>query len=588
MRLLALFGLVLFHSVLLAQAPKVVPPKVDEKSKLKVPDYAVFKVQGFTVLLHSDVLKVPEDKYEKKPLDVLDGELATIVNVMSPKSVEVLRRLIIWVEWDDVRSLENGRSGVSVAVYRGGSAEAMLLNNLHPLKAQTVDILNMKSLTEEHQPKKDSGRCVLLHEFAHAVHDQILTMDHPGVKAAFTQAMDRKLYDKKTHYAATSVPEFFAELSCCYLDTLHYFPNNRDDLKKHDPTTHKLMETIWAGSAKRDVKVVAKPKATSAELSIKLSDIKFGDKISGPDFDPMSAKDQVLAVVYWGGESSNVLDQFVKLHKELSPYGLQIVAPFPFVRNAADVARDAKSRGAEFAIIKGAFLPVPGEERPVNQKPPLTLVFDADGHCIYRASGFSAGPAIRTAIGQKLLKSLADEELPKAFKPVVDAINGGAAPLAVLPKLSPLVTSSDEPTKKVAVKLQEAILAPGKAKLAEIEANVKDDPVDAFYAAEELALAMKGTPIASKANAIVEKLRGKNEIVAEMRARPSLAAIQKLHAQLMAQEGAFEPTSPRFQSRNAASINQLERMIAEMKTKHGKTRAYTLAAKLGHELGLAE
>ncbi|MGL6074062.1 MAG: anthrax toxin lethal factor-related metalloendopeptidase [Fimbriiglobus sp.] len=570
-----------------APAVKTAGPKIDEKSKIKIPEYKVYKIQGFTVLIHDSVMSDAAMKYEKQPLDVLDGELATIVSVMSPKSVDVLRRLVIWVEWEDTRSLENGRSGVSVAVYRGGSAEAMLVQGLHPLKAKTIDVLNMKSLTEEHQPKKNSGRCVLLHEFAHAVHDQILTMDHPGIKAAYTQAMERKLYDQKTHYAATNVPEFFAELSCCYLDTLHYFPNNRDDLKKHDPATFKLMETIWAGSAKKGT-VAAKAVTPSAELSLTLGEIKWGQHIAGAKFEPSDVKDRVLAVVYWGGESSNVLDHFVKLHKELGPYGLQVVAPFPFVRPAEAIAKDAKARGSEFAVFQGAFVPMAGQEEPVNQKPPHTIVFDTDGTCIYRGSGFNATTAIRVAIGKKLLMEVSIDELPKAFKPVQDAFTAGTAPLAVLPKLSPLLTSSDEPTKKLALSLQEKILAPGKAMLAELEAQAKVEPVLAYYATEEFTAQFKGTPFATKGNSLLEKLRSKAELAPELRAKPSLTAIQKLHGQIMALEGAFEPTSPRFQSRNAAAINQLERMILEMKTKHPKARATVLATKLGRDLGLPE
>src|SRR5207248_1945306 len=96
---------------------------------------------------------------------------------------------------------------------------------------------------------------VLLHELVHAIHDKCVTLgfNNPEIRTAYRQAMDRKLYDKVEHvsgemrraYAATSEAEYFAEISCAYLDRCNYFPFTRDDLKGHDPTGYKLMEQIW-------------------------------------------------------------------------------------------------------------------------------------------------------------------------------------------------------------------------------------------------------------------------------------------------------------------------------------------------------
>ncbi len=578
-------------SPLAAQAPKPAknaPPTLQEKPKLKVADYRTYTVQGFTVLIHDDVFGEAAKAFERPPLEVLDAELATVVKVVNPKSADALRRLILWVEWDETSSgVENGRPGVAVAVYRSGSAESMAAGGLHPLKANTVDVLNMKSLTKEHQPKRDSGRCVLLHEFAHAVHDQLVGRDSPQIKAAYAQAMERKLYDAKTHYAATSAGEFFAELTCCYLDKLHYYPNSRADLKKHDPATFKLMESVWSGSASKAAGV-AEVKPT-ADLSVTLSDIAFGKPLSGPKFDPAAAKGTVVVVAFWGGSATNLLDRVAKLDAELRPYGVTVVAPFPFTTPDAAVLRDAVARGPEVAVTRSAFLPVPGEEgKRVSLDPPTTLVFDSTGACVFRGSGFDADKPTRAAVGAKLLAELGDGELPAAFKPVADAFAAGASPLGVLPKLAPLLTSADAATKVIAVELHARLLAPLKDQLTAIEKDAPSSPLDAYLAAEKLAVAAKGTPVAAKATAFVEKLRGKPEVLAELKARPLLAPVVKLHAQLLAQEGGFEPTSPRFQSRNSAALTQLQRLVADLKAKHPKSRALTEAAKLAAELGVAD
>lgn len=61
----------------------------------------------------------------------------------------------------------------------------LLQEDRHPLKAKNVTILTMKSLTEEHQPKRQSGRCVIRHEIAHAVHDQLIGFNNADIKAAY-------------------------------------------------------------------------------------------------------------------------------------------------------------------------------------------------------------------------------------------------------------------------------------------------------------------------------------------------------------------------------------------------------------------
>src|SRR5438309_816319 len=125
-----------------------------------------------------------------------------------------------------------GRGAVgAVAVFLGGH-QAGLAAAGNPVKANAVTILSLRSLAGEHQPGTDSGRCVTLHELAHAFHYHVVGDKNPIVLAAYKQAMERKLYDPAL-YAATNEHEYFAELSVAYLKKLDYFPRTRQDLKKH-------------------------------------------------------------------------------------------------------------------------------------------------------------------------------------------------------------------------------------------------------------------------------------------------------------------------------------------------------------------
>jgi hypothetical protein len=281
-RLVSILCIGFFASSLeLAGQTKTDPPKqptVDKKKLLAgpVPGYKHKTIEGFDVFLHNKVLEHAEDSdYKRKPLDVLELELNTIARSLPPNTVQKLRGIVIWVEWDDTG---NPHYDSAIAVYYGVMGNVALWSlqkGAHPGKANNVEIISLKKLTREHQPKVKLERCVILHELSHAVHSQLFGPNNPNIKAAYKQAMERKLYDeaediygrKTKPYARTNDHEYFAELSCAYLNKLHYFPFNSADLKKHDPTGYKMMEATWGTHKQIDASVkVENEKAATRRL----------------------------------------------------------------------------------------------------------------------------------------------------------------------------------------------------------------------------------------------------------------------------------------------------------------------------------
>ena len=94
---------------------------------------------------------------------------------------------------------------------------------------------------------------IILHEMAHAVHHRLLGWDNPELDATYKQAMDRKLYqqvnDRFGHsgraYASTNAAEYFAEISCAYLDSCNYFPFNNEQLQGYDAAGYKFVRQVW-------------------------------------------------------------------------------------------------------------------------------------------------------------------------------------------------------------------------------------------------------------------------------------------------------------------------------------------------------
>jgi len=572
------------------------PPKKDTKPAAKkdkvepVPGYKTQKIEGFTFLVSEEALAQDVTNFEKKPLEALQMECAALTKVLTPKTVELLRGMVIWAEWDEQVKLGNGRKGNSLAVYVGGDAAQMARQGKHPLRAKTITIHSLKALTQGRQPKNDRGDCVLLHEFAHAVHDQMIGNNNLAIKNAYQQAMERKLYDKD-QYVGTNDHEFFAELSCAYLDQLRYFPYNRADLKKHDPASYKVIEAAWAGAVKKDIPPT-EPKAADGsdrfDLNLTLpSDVKFGDVIVGPAPTAASLTGKIVVIGYWGGNSSNALNRMDRIHDTLGVYGVVVIAPFSSAKTAAEIKVEAAKRGDGFVVLEKAFVKdkdMPGILR--TQPGGHALVFDQSGKCVFRGSVYDAEKPLRIAVGQKLLEDSLGSMPPSAFKPVVDAFAAGSDPVAVYAKVAPLTRASEEPVKEAAKKLADAILGPGQQALTDTQALQKNDPVGALVAAEEITARYKGTPLAASADTLLAKLRQEKVVAVELRARGVLTQLRKLETYLSGQPGSFDPMSADFQIKHKSTLTQMQGFVDQLRKQYPMTRATASAEKLAAEFGL--
>ena len=98
-----------------------------------------------------------------------------------------------------------------------------------------------------------STESIVVHEFAHAIHDMGLTSVDPTfdprLKAIFREAMDEGLWKGK--YAATNHHEYWAEAVQSWFGTNrendhdHNHVNTRDELKEYDPRIAKLVEETF-------------------------------------------------------------------------------------------------------------------------------------------------------------------------------------------------------------------------------------------------------------------------------------------------------------------------------------------------------
>ena len=210
-----------------------------------VPGYKYREILGFRLLVNNKVLEEDTNSTDhRKPLAALELEFSMLIEDLPPRAINILRTIPIWVEWDRQEHILDRQSGIAVACYHPGDKgkQRFRYDSLEEaVKSNCVEILSMKSLTAEHQGEEH--RCVLLHEFTHAVHHHLFDYDNPVIKLAYAHAMAQGLYADR--YAATNHKEYFAETSCAYFDHLGYPPQTRDDLKTYDPMAYHMMELTW-------------------------------------------------------------------------------------------------------------------------------------------------------------------------------------------------------------------------------------------------------------------------------------------------------------------------------------------------------
>jgi hypothetical protein len=571
--------LVLIPSMGFSQAPG---KEVAKKPKLlltkeQVPGYEPQLVEGFTLILSKEALKhIDNREYTRTPVQVLEQELKTIVSSFPAKAVNVLRRLPIWVEWNMGENGEEGRPGVAIAVYYPGDPAQMMRRKRNPLMAKTVRILRLKSLTEEHQPDDDSGRCVILHEIAHAVHDQLLGSENEAVLAAYDQARERKLINN-TMYAWTNDHEFFAEMTCAYFDQLDYFPRTRSELLKHDPVTHKLMEGVW-GKGKL---IVPGRAALSVVKAPALNELPWGEGLIGPVVNAETASGKPTVILYWNAADPGSITSLVRiaqLDTALREFGVVTTAVHLATADKEDAKKLAKERDIEMSIANDRWL-VNGIV-PKFKDMPTAMVYDHQGRCVFKGSPTEAEMTARLALGWWILSKWDIPDPPKTLVPIVKDLKDGKSPSSLFAKLATAARSKDDETAAAAMLLIETICAPGQVKFDAASADAKSEPVAAFFKFEHLAATFKDSPLGTKAAAETARLKGNKLVSREIAARSGLAEIKKLEAFLLSRPGSTDLTSNAFRLENAATIQRLETATQKLWQAYPDTRASQQANRI--------
>ncbi|MFT4546457.1 MAG: hypothetical protein ACI8XO_002176 [Verrucomicrobiales bacterium] len=219
---------------------------VSAKDEKKAPgvrfDPIVKKMEGWTVHVEPALLEGEHAAEGAKALRMLGDHLNRIVLLMNKSQLAKLQTCEIWIE--------RHHPTLSNMQYHPGVA--WLKQNGHDLRlVKKVHITRAAALLDRSQLLKHPA--VVLHELAHAYHDQILGFEEKQINQTWKEAMDEKLYDRVLlfngrlvkHYATTNPKEYFAESTEAYFYRNDFYPFVRAELQIHDPRMHAQMVRVW-------------------------------------------------------------------------------------------------------------------------------------------------------------------------------------------------------------------------------------------------------------------------------------------------------------------------------------------------------
>ena len=199
-------------------------------------------MEGWTI--HYDPkLDLAENKEtSERTFKALANHLQRVVLIVPEDKLKQLRTCKIWVDLEHPK-LKGMQYHPSRRWLIENDCDPQLEKHVHiPVARQ----LYARQMWAQHP-------YVVLHELAHAYHDQFLDFDNPDIQAAFDSVKKAGIYEsvlnhqgnQVTHYGMNNAKEYFAEMTEAYFGVNDFFPFVRAELKTHDPEMFHLLKKIW-------------------------------------------------------------------------------------------------------------------------------------------------------------------------------------------------------------------------------------------------------------------------------------------------------------------------------------------------------
>ena len=211
-------------------------------------------IEGWNVRIDDRLLKGDGVAVGERALKLLNARLVAITIVVPEKALAKLRAITIELDLD-YGGLKNMQYHPDAGWLKANGYSEALAKCVH-----IPDVEDFLSPFDNHRMP-----WVVLHELAHAFHDQVLTFDEPRVTAAWKKFRDSGKYDivltspghTREHYGISNQKEFFAEMTETYFGSNDFYPFVTGELKQAEPEIFDLMADIWGSLPGRDKPKVA-------------------------------------------------------------------------------------------------------------------------------------------------------------------------------------------------------------------------------------------------------------------------------------------------------------------------------------------
>ncbi|MGC8742880.1 MAG: metallopeptidase [Verrucomicrobiia bacterium] len=199
-------------------------------------------IEGWTVRIDTRLLQPPNIELGERCIKFLESKLMDITYVVSEPRLSELKKVVIVLDLN-YGKLNSIQYHPSVGWLKSNGYEPELAKCVHiPVAAQLPTQRNVRE-----QP------WVILHELAHAYHDQYLDFENPKILDAYERYKQSGhgnatlLFngERVKHYALTDHKEFFAEMTEAYFGANDFYPFNRAELMIAEPEIYELLRSIW-------------------------------------------------------------------------------------------------------------------------------------------------------------------------------------------------------------------------------------------------------------------------------------------------------------------------------------------------------
>ena len=226
---------------MIAAAPaQAVPPKPTA--------HATRRIEGWLVHVDRRLLGGADKTLGERALHILSVRLYEITLALPADKVERLREVPIWID---------RTHGALKSMQYHPSADWLRENGYCAALARCVHIPDAayfaSSEIQFQQP------WAILHELAHAYHDQVLGFENAEIIATWQRFRDGGKYASvphmngrmRPHYGLTDQKEFFAEMTETYFGMNDFYPFNRAELQRAEPDLAALIGRLWERGLER-------------------------------------------------------------------------------------------------------------------------------------------------------------------------------------------------------------------------------------------------------------------------------------------------------------------------------------------------